>query len=133
MSTEKKYKDVTAAILIKDGKVLIAQRVNDKHHGFWEFPGGKVDIGETPEEAIVRELKEELSIDTEVLSFFDESIYDYGAGKIRLLAYKVKWLSGELKNKVHGQLSWTSFSELLGYQLLPADIPLAKKLIEKFN
>jgi 8-oxo-dGTP diphosphatase len=100
-------KEVTAAILMKDGKVLIAQRAEDqKLGGKWEFPGGKVEFGETPEECLKREIKEELGIDIEVNEFFAESIYQYDTGAIKLLAYKVQWLDGEYELTEHSQIEW---------------------------
>ena len=69
-------KQVTAAIIIKDNKVLIAQRApDDKLANKWEFPGGKIKPGETPQECLKREIREELDVDIEVLDFFSESIY----------------------------------------------------------
>lgn len=91
-------KEVTAAIIINNRKVLIAQRAEDqKLAGKWEFPGGKVEAGETPEECLKREIKEELGIKIEVDKFFAESIYQYNTGTIKLLAYKARWIDSEYK------------------------------------
>ena len=100
-------KEVTAAIIINDGKILIAQRAEDqKLAGKWEFPGGKVEFGETPEECLKREIKEELGIKIEVDKFFAESIYQYNIGTIKLLAYKARWIDGEYKLTAHTQIKW---------------------------
>jgi len=127
-------KEVTAAIIINDGKVLIAQRAeNQGLAGKWEFPGGKVEPGETHEECLVREIKEELGIKIEVDSFFAESIYHYDAGKIRLLAYKARWNDGEYKLTAHSQIKWVKPNELDNYDFSPADIPFIKKLKEEIT
>jgi len=90
-------KEVTAAIILKDNKVLIAQRAPGKNQaGKWEFPGGKVELGETPQECLNREIREELEVDIEVLDIFGESIYAYHSGTIKLMAYWCKWISGEV-------------------------------------
>jgi 8-oxo-dGTP diphosphatase len=122
-------KDVTAAIIIKEGKVLIARRaLGENHAGGWEFPGGKIEPGETPEQCLKRELFEELSIDTKIKGFFAESVYEYSTGSIRLLAYFADILRGDIGLSVHDQIEWAEPGHLLDYNLLPADLPIAVKL-----
>lgn len=122
-------KDVTAAIMFKDGQVLIARRApGEKHAGGWEFPGGKVEAGETPEECLKRELNEEFGIDTEVKGFIKSSLYEYTQGSIRLLAYQVDILKGNFQLRVHDRYEWVRVDELLNYELLPADVPIAMYL-----
>jgi 8-oxo-dGTP diphosphatase len=87
--------DVTAAILVKDGKILIAKRKSsDKIPDKWEFPGGKLEAGETPRECLKREIQEEFGIDVSVGEFLGESMYHYDLGPIRLLAYRAWWKGG---------------------------------------
>ena len=122
-------KDVTAAIILKDNKVLIAQRAPEERlAGKWEFPGGKMEPGETPQQCLSREINEELEVTVEVLDFFGESIYRYEHGEIRLLAYFCRWIEGNFILNVHSRLEWVGRDELGGFDFAPADIPLAKKL-----
>jgi 8-oxo-dGTP diphosphatase len=122
-------KDVTAAIIIRDGRVLITRRAaGQAHAGWWEFPGGKIEAGESPEECLRRELKEELGIDTHIGSQLAESIYEYETGSIRLLAYEVTILEGEIRLTVHEEALWASLSDLSSFMLLPADRPIAEAI-----
>lgn len=121
--------EVTAAIILNNDKVLIAQRAQGENlAGKWEFPGGKIEPGETPRECLKREIQEELGVDIEVLDFFDESIYTYHSGTIRLMAFRCRWLFGEITLNVHSQILWVNCYELDLYDFAPADIPLVKKL-----
>lgn len=126
-------KDVVAAILIKDNKILIAQRaVGDPLAGLWEFPGGKVEEGESPEQSLVREMREEFCIDMEVVEFFASSLFAYEKGTIRLLTYFCSWVAGELWPQVHSDYAWVGSSELADYTFAPADRPLVEKLTQEF-
>ncbi len=122
---------VTAAVLFKDGKLLIARRpAADPLANKWEFPGGKMETGETPEACLARELKEELGIEVEVGSFLGESIHRYQHGSIRLLAFQACWQNGELEPKVHSAIAWASVVELDHYDFAPADVPFVEKLMK---
>jgi len=122
-------KEVTAAIILKENKVLIAQRAPGENlAGKWEFPGGKLEPGETPKECLKREIREELDIEIEVLDFFDESIYAYNSGTIKLMAFWCQWISGDFTLYVHSNLAWVNRDELDLYGFAPADIPLVEKL-----
>ena len=122
-------KQVTAAIILKDNKVLIAQRApEDNLAGKWEFPGGKIEPRETPQECLNREIREELDVDIEVLDFFGESIHAYHSGTIKLMAFWCKWISGDFALKVHSHIAWVNRNELDLYDFAPADIPLVEKL-----
>jgi 8-oxo-dGTP diphosphatase len=125
---------VTAAIIMKDEKVFIAQRGSEDRLALkWEFPGGKLEDGETPEECLEREMKEEFGIEVSVGKFFAESIYTYDHDTIRLLAYITSWRSGELKPVEHRDCRWIAIEELASYELAPADIPVAEKLRRSDN
>ena len=116
---------VTAAILEKDGRILAARRKLRKHlAGYWEFPGGKLEGGETPQQCLARELQEELGIVAAIGDFVAESIYDYGHQKVRLVAYRATHLNGEFNPKDHDELKWLLPAELNTLKWAPADIPL---------
>jgi 8-oxo-dGTP diphosphatase len=120
---------VTASIILRDDRVLIAQRPPaDKLAGKWEFPGGKIEAGETPQECLKREIREEFDVVIEVLDFFAESVYAYESGTIKLLAFWCRWLAGDFTLKVHSRIVWADYEELEHYDYAPADIPLVEKL-----
>lgn len=120
--------NVTAAIIEKNGKVLAARRKAGLHlAGYWEFPGGKLEDGETPEECLHRELVEEFNIDSSIGMFVGESVFDYGSKVVRLLAYQVKHLEGVFQLIDHDELRWLSMDELNEVKWAPADIPLVKQ------
>ncbi|HGO5854091.1 TPA: (deoxy)nucleoside triphosphate pyrophosphohydrolase [Mannheimia haemolytica] len=91
----------------------------------WEFPGGKIESGESPESCLVRELNEELGIKTKVNLFCTEIVHHYPTISIKLKAYYCSIASGEIQMLIHDNLKWVEIWELLSYELLPADIPIA--------
>jgi mutator protein MutT len=121
--------NVAAGIIEKDGKVFAARRKPGNHHlaGFWEFPGGKLEPGESPQACLQRELAEELGIQVAVGAFFGENIHEYGDKRVLLLAYRVTHLSGEFQLLDHDKLCWVAPDEMLDFQWAPADIPLVEQ------
>jgi 8-oxo-dGTP diphosphatase len=120
---------VTAAILIENGQILIAKRkANDKLGNKWEFPGGKVETGETPEQSLKREIQEEFEIGITIGDYLGESTYHYDHGSIRLLAYRVYWKDGDLMPRDHSEFRWVSVNQLKDFEFAPADLPFVDKL-----
>ena len=120
---------VTAAIIQKEDCILLARRSpGEKLAGLWEFPGGKVENGESPEECLARELREELGIGVRVGSKCVESLHEYDHGSFRIVAYFVEWLAGDPHPSVHDRLEWVRLDDIEGYKLLPADVPIAASL-----
>ena len=118
--------NVVAAILEKEDKILIAKKRKGKPlAGLWEFPGGKVEEGETLEKALIRELKEEMDIEIEIKDYIGESVYDYGEDIIvSLKGYTAVIKSGNIKLSDHDEYKWVSLDEIHNYNIAPADIPL---------
>jgi len=123
---------VTAAIFENEGKILIAQRKRGKHLGLkWEFPGGRIENDETPEECLKREIAEEFNVDIKVGDFVGSSIHSYKRGKIELIAFRVNSYSGQLKLNDHEKIQWVHPRDILSYDLAEADIPIAKTIIRE--
>jgi 8-oxo-dGTP diphosphatase len=122
---------VTAAVIEKDGKILIARRKrSDRMGGKWEFPGGKLNHGETPEQCLRRELKEELNIEAEIGDFICSSKFTYMLMPLELLVYRARYVSGELKALDHDELLWVEPSELDKHDFVKADVSVMKKLMK---
>ena len=121
---------VTAGILFKDSRVFIAKRkATGRLPGKWEFPGGKVEDGETPEEGLKRELEEELGIEAVVGDYLGEWIHRYDFGTVKLLFYRVYWDGGDVSSKDHDEYGWVALDELKRYDFAPADRPFVKRLM----
>ena len=92
-----------------------------------------MEQGESVEQCLTREIKEEFSINIAVNEFFTESIHECEDAKIRLLAYRITWVSGKMIPKDHDRLAWVLPDKLLDYDLLPADIPIAQECKKRIN
>ena len=120
---------VTAAIIIEDQKVLITQRATyDEWGGKWEFPGGKIEAGETPEACLQRELREELGIIADVHDLYAVSNHAYPHFTIELLAYRVTIQSGQITLHDHKDYRWVSIGDLCKFDFSDADKPIVEKL-----
>ena len=115
--------DVVAAVIRNDeGKILIAQRnLKKSQGGLWEFPGGKIEAGETKEEALIREIKEEMCIDIEVEKYLDEKEFIYPEKTINLIALECKIINGKIQLMEHEDVKWISKAELENFEFAPAD------------
>lgn len=122
---------VTAGVIKDNDKVLITRRApKEDFAGGWEFPGGKIEMNETPQDCLARELKEELNIDVSVGRLCTQVTHDYGNKKINLIAFYCTIIAGEIRVSVHDAYRWVNIHDLLKYDLLPADVPIAKKVIK---
>ena len=119
--------NVVAAIITDGGKVLATQRGYGEWKGWWEFPGGKIEPGETPHDAIMREIKEELAVGIEVEKKLTTVEYDYPAFHLSMQCYLCHIVSGRLSLLEHDDLRWLSTDDIGSVRWLPADrevIPL---------
>lgn len=120
--------NVVAAIIIKDNKIFATQRGYGEFKDGWEFPGGKVELGEAPENAIVREIKEELDTVIEVIEYFDTVVYDYPNFHLSMKCYICTVVSGKLELLEHEAAKWLDKDSLDSVAWLPADLGLVDKL-----
>lgn len=121
---------VVAAIIVEDGKVFSTQRGYGEFQGGWEFPGGKIEANETPEDALVREIKEELDTEIEVVELLDTVEYDYPTFHLSMDCFICNIKSGDLVLKEHEAAKWLSKDELDSVDWLPADLGLIPKIAE---
>ena len=120
---------VTAAVIFDGGKVLITRRPDDaRHPGFWEFPGGKVDPGESPEEALRREIREELDAEVRVVGIYDVVFHRYDWGPVLILAYECQLLTDTLRDLGVAEHRWIHPREMVNFAILPADQPIINRL-----
>lgn len=124
---------IAAAIIERDGKILIAQRAkNDSLLGKWEFPGGKVEAGETLVDCLKRELSEELGIQAEVGEYVCTSSFFYKDIQFDMCMFKVPSFNGEIKLNEHSAIAWVTPNELSDYDMPEPDLPVVA-LLQKNN
>ena len=121
---------VVAAIIIENGNVFATQRGYGEFKDGWEFPGGKVEANETPEDALVREIKEELDTEIEVLELLDTVEYDYPKFHLSMECFICKMKSGDLILKEHEAAKWLTKETLDSVDWLPADEGVIGKIEE---
>ena len=114
--------EVVAAIIRKDDKIFATQRGYGEWKDWWEFPGGKMEAGETPEEALVREIREELSAEISVDEFLCTVDYDYPAFHLKMHCYLCSLLTEALHLNEHEAAKWLTKDELDRVKWLPADV-----------
>ena len=128
MQYTRKHVQVAAAIIIDDGKIFATQRAHGEFKDGWEFPGGKIEQGETPQQAAKREVMEELDTEIEVGELFDTVEYDYADFHLTMHCFLCTVKSGNLVLKEHQAAKWLTRETLDSVEWLPADIGLIEKL-----
>ncbi|MGO1539821.1 MAG: (deoxy)nucleoside triphosphate pyrophosphohydrolase [Leucobacter sp.] len=125
--------NVVGAVIVRDETILCAQRGPGALEGMWEFPGGKIEPGETPEEALRRELVEELLIDVEVGKKVVTTVYEYDFGVVTLTTFYCRLDEGEPTLTEHVAVRWLAVEELPSLEWAPADVPAIDKIRSDFR
>lgn len=120
--------NVVAAVIMKEGRVFATQRGYGEFKDGWEFPGGKVEAGESPEEALSREIREELEVEVNVGDLIDTIEYDYPAFHLSMKCYACTIAGGSPHLLEHEAARWLSADQLDSVAWLPADITLIPKI-----
>jgi 8-oxo-dGTP diphosphatase len=122
--------DVTCAIIRRHGMILAAQRGADTHlAGKWEFPGGKVNEGESEEACIIREIREELGVEIRPTRRLSDSKHDYGEKRIRLIPFECDLVSGDPVAREHASLRWCKVADLETMDWCEADIQIVTEIV----
>ena len=126
--------EVVAALIWKNNKFMICQRPAHKTRGLlWEFVGGKVEPGETKEQALIRECKEELDILLSVGDVFMDVIHEYSDITVHLTLFNATIVEGEPQKLEHNDIQWITPSEITNYEFCPADVEILKKILEIYR
>lgn len=126
----KKHYNVVCALIFKDDEIFCVQRPNKGEVGLkWEFPGGKIEENETKEEALIREIYEELNCKIRVIEYLGEVYHQYNTFNITLHAYKCEMIDYKFELKEHVNYCWVNIKDLLSLDFAEADV----KLIRKYN
>ena len=123
--------NVVAAIIEKDGRIFATQRGYGAYKDWWEFPDGKIEAGETPEEALIREIREELRAEIEVGELFRTVEYDYPEFHMIMQCFLCELISDEIELVEHEAARWLGKEDIRSVRWLPSDIEIVDKLIQK--
>ena len=122
---------VVCGIIYKGDKIFLCRRNPDKQlGGYWEFPGGKIESNEKPEQALKRELDEEISMSVKILSHFKTVIHEYEKLTIELIAYKCEFIEAEFELTDHDKYEWLDLKQMINKKLAPADVPILQLLMK---
>ena len=121
-------KHVVAAVILKDGKVFATRRGYGEWKGWWEFPGGKIEAGETPQAALVREIREELDAEISVGDLLDTVEWDYPDFHLTMHCYLCTLLSESMHLNEHEAAAWLTADTIRSVNWLPADVVLLDKI-----
>ena len=125
---------VVAALIWREGKFLICQRPKDKKRALlWEFVGGKVEEGETKQQALIRECREELAIEVNVQDVFCEVSHVYPDVTVHLTLFNAEIVNGEPQMLEHNDLAWITPAQIDNYEFCPADVDILKKIKKSFH
>ena len=123
--------DVVAALVVEKGRFMICQRPAHKARGLlWEFVGGKVEPGETKEQALIRECQEELAVTLSVGDMFMDVIHEYPDLTVHLTLFNATIADGEPQKLEHNDIRWIMPSEIANCDFCPADVEILKRIIE---
>lgn len=121
--------EVVAAIIKKGDKIFITKRSYGEFADMWEFPGGKIELGETQEAALIREIKEELELDITNLNYLTTVEYNYPNFHLTMHCFICEICGGTLNLNVHNDAKWALIEELSSQKWIPADIEVVEKLV----
>jgi 8-oxo-dGTP diphosphatase len=123
--------DVTCAIIVEGNKILVTQRSEKMSLPLkWEFPGGKIEENETAEICILREIKEELNLEIEIITRLESKKFDYPSFSINLIPFISKYLSGIINLNEHKDFKWLTKEELILLDWAPADLPILHEFLK---
>lgn len=128
MNESRRNIEVVAAIIIQDGRLFATQRGYGEWKDWWEFPGGKIEPGESPKDALKREIREELATEIEVGNLLTTVEYDYPKFHLTMHCYLCDIIRGQLSLLEHEDARWLTKDELDGVKWLPADVEVIKAL-----
>jgi 8-oxo-dGTP diphosphatase len=124
--------NVTCAIILENDKVLVTQRSEKMSLPLkWEFPGGKIEKEEKERDCIIREIKEELNIEIDIVEKLTNSIFDYGTFQINLIPFITKYKSGEIILREHITFKWLEKNELIFLDWAEADLPILNEFLTR--
>lgn len=120
---------VAAAIMVKEGRIFATQRGYGDYKDWWEFPGGKLEDGETPEEALTREIREELRAEISIRKLFDTVEYDYPEFHLVMYCFLCGLASDGVELVEHEAACWLGKKDIMAVRWLPSDIEVVEKLV----
>lgn len=124
--------EVVAAIIKNEDKIFITRRSYGEFADMWEFPGGKIEKGESQEEALIREIKEELELDINNLEYLTTVDYDYTKFHLTMYCFICRICGGTLNLNAHNDVKWVSINELSLYKWVPADVEVVQELLRSY-
>ena len=126
--------NVVGAVIIRDGLVLCAQRsLSSSLPGLWEFPGGKIEAGETPRQALEREIREELLAEVKTREQIVTTVHEYAFGEVTLTTFYCDLLSGDVTLTEHAAVKWLPPTELATLTWAPADLPAVRAIAKQLS